>query len=246
MASFVKHEPCPKCGSQDNLGRYDDGSCWCFGCGYLERGNANTRLERIRSSEGLSVVQSEAPSILLPSDVTTYIPAVARSWLGKYAITEYELISNKMLWSEYKQMLIFPYFNKYMQLEAWQGRSFKEGDRKWFSQGNLKTLFHILPVNYERQNSLVLVEDIVSAIKVSRIQPAMPLFGSTIGLERFKTLYSRFSKVLIWLDPDMRKQSLKEANRGKQLGMDIQVVFSDKDPKEHDNDDILSIIQAIP
>ena len=31
-ANFVKHEPCPKCGSKDNLARYDDGHGYCFGC----------------------------------------------------------------------------------------------------------------------------------------------------------------------------------------------------------------------
>jgi twinkle protein len=31
-AQFVQHEPCPKCGSEDNLARYDDGHGYCFGC----------------------------------------------------------------------------------------------------------------------------------------------------------------------------------------------------------------------
>ena len=40
MANFVRHEPCPECGSKDNLARYDDGSATCFGCGYYERGDS--------------------------------------------------------------------------------------------------------------------------------------------------------------------------------------------------------------
>lgn len=36
MANFVKHEPCPECGSKDNLARYDDDSAYCFGCEYFE------------------------------------------------------------------------------------------------------------------------------------------------------------------------------------------------------------------
>ena len=31
-SSFVSHEPCPNCGSRDNLGVYDDGHTYCFGC----------------------------------------------------------------------------------------------------------------------------------------------------------------------------------------------------------------------
>lgn len=37
-SEFLRHEPCPKCGSKDNLGRYDDGHGHCFGCGYYEKG----------------------------------------------------------------------------------------------------------------------------------------------------------------------------------------------------------------
>ena len=36
---FVRHEPCPKCGSKDNLARYSDGHAVCFtgGCVHYER-----------------------------------------------------------------------------------------------------------------------------------------------------------------------------------------------------------------
>ena len=36
---FVRHEPCPSCGSKDNLARYSDGHAVCFtgGCDYYER-----------------------------------------------------------------------------------------------------------------------------------------------------------------------------------------------------------------
>ena len=34
MGNFVRHAPCPRCGSKDNLAVYEDGSCFCFGCSY--------------------------------------------------------------------------------------------------------------------------------------------------------------------------------------------------------------------
>lgn len=33
---LVDKEPCPACGSRDNLGRYADGHAFCFGCGHKE------------------------------------------------------------------------------------------------------------------------------------------------------------------------------------------------------------------
>lgn len=40
----VRHEPCPKCGSRDNLARYEDGGAYCFtpGCNYFERSTLET------------------------------------------------------------------------------------------------------------------------------------------------------------------------------------------------------------
>lgn len=40
MADFLRHEPCPNCGSRDALARYADGSAHCFTkCGYNEKGD---------------------------------------------------------------------------------------------------------------------------------------------------------------------------------------------------------------
>ena len=39
MSEWVGKEPCPKCGSTDNLGRHQDGHAYCFGCGYYEHGD---------------------------------------------------------------------------------------------------------------------------------------------------------------------------------------------------------------
>ena len=40
-STFLRHEPCPTCGSGNNLARYSDGHATCFsnGCGHYERGN---------------------------------------------------------------------------------------------------------------------------------------------------------------------------------------------------------------
>ncbi len=35
-SEFIQHEPCPSCGSSDNLARYSDGHGFCFGCNHYE------------------------------------------------------------------------------------------------------------------------------------------------------------------------------------------------------------------
>ncbi|GGD03310.1 hypothetical protein GCM10011587_03800 [Pyruvatibacter mobilis] len=43
-SEFVGKEPCPECGSRDNLARYSDGHAYCFttGCDYYERGDGSS------------------------------------------------------------------------------------------------------------------------------------------------------------------------------------------------------------
>src|SRR6202165_2481179 len=50
------HEPCPKCGSKDNLSRRANGGAFCFGCGYYEKGDDELEppKETKRLSEGKS------------------------------------------------------------------------------------------------------------------------------------------------------------------------------------------------
>jgi len=38
-SDFLGHEPCPSCGSKDNLARYSDGHGFCFGCNYFDPGD---------------------------------------------------------------------------------------------------------------------------------------------------------------------------------------------------------------
>ena len=55
-SEFVKHEPCPRCGSNDNFGRYSDGHGYCFGCEHYEHaastGDAVTK-ERVKVDSSL-------------------------------------------------------------------------------------------------------------------------------------------------------------------------------------------------
>lgn len=58
-SEFVQHEPCPSCGSKDNLARYSDGHGYCFGCKYYET-RSGEPLPELKKSENLIEV-SPAP-----------------------------------------------------------------------------------------------------------------------------------------------------------------------------------------
>ncbi len=66
-SEYLFKEPCPSCGSRDNLARYSDGHGWCFGCGYYEKAESTsegTELQIVqttksRKQEGVLTLQGE-------------------------------------------------------------------------------------------------------------------------------------------------------------------------------------------
>lgn len=65
----IRHEPCPACGSRDNLGRFSDGHAWCFGCGHYERpdgsfdGNGHTHRRGKMASGSFTPLQGQITAI---------------------------------------------------------------------------------------------------------------------------------------------------------------------------------------
>jgi len=46
-STLLAYEPCPNCGSRDNLARYSDGHGFCFGCGYFEASSNQIVFEKV-------------------------------------------------------------------------------------------------------------------------------------------------------------------------------------------------------
>jgi hypothetical protein len=235
---FIRTEQCPECAklghdnAKDNLGVYSNGK-WCFKCGYMESIDGVVRLKEL-----LSYTPTPLPLVFLPEDSNLEYPSIAIDWINRYEISTNDLLNNDVVYSSSLQRLIFPVYGE-DNLIAWQGRYFgkEEGKAKWFGKGDLKNTFNILG----SADKIVLCEDIISAIKLSKHTMAMPLYGCQVGSERFKRLYKLFGykfDTRIWLDPDMRPRALKEARLGQQLGLKASVIYSDKDPKEHSHKEI--------
>ena len=71
MAEFLRHEPCPSCGSKDNLARYVDGSAYCFGCKHHEKASGS------KGSGAFSASRKDEPRVadLIPSGEYADLPS---------------------------------------------------------------------------------------------------------------------------------------------------------------------------
>lgn len=241
MSYKVEQGECPHCGSSDAFTIYPDGHTHCYSCGKHEHGGYS--LEYIRDKYKASVAKSD---IRLPSDFDYYIPLEPKQWLEKYGITSQERIQNKIGYSSVNKRLIFPLYDYSLgHMVGWQGRDFSENVEKsrpkWYGVGMNNDIIH-LPKNHNC-GKLVVVEDPVSAIKVSRVVTAMPMLGSNIGLERARKLSSEFKEAVVWMDSDKRKASILVASTLSQLGLTSTVLFTDLDPKCYSQAEIRELVK---
>jgi hypothetical protein len=161
---------------------------------------------------------------------TDELPQVAKQWLYSYGILPNEIKDFGICWNDEQQLLVLIKTPDY-----WQARCFGEQKVKYLSKGKKPLTI------YGQSDRLVCVEDILSAIKISRLTPdwcALPLLGSHMSDEVNERIGNHFKSVVIWLDRDKAKEAIKIANNLKQRGVTASVVISPNDPKEYTKGEI--------
>ncbi len=215
---MVKRERCPKCAevgrdtAGDNLARYANGGAWCFSCHYLEK--PTSWKPRVN------------PDVKeLPKDLTSVFHPDNLEWLKQY-LNEGEIYS-QFKYSPSMQRHVFQHGS------YWEARSVNK-QPKVISSG-VKPFF----VWNSTKNQLVVVEDVVSAIKVSRVAAALPLFGSHLSGDWMALIANRLpERVIIWLDHDKIIDSRRYAEKLRLLGVRTVSLTSFKDPKAYTTDEI--------
>ena len=250
--SLLHKEACPKCRkhghdlSGDNLAVYSDNHKWCFRCGYyvpseVSLTTVKEQLNGINNTSGNTVKTCEH----LPIDISSSLPAIAKDWLIQYEITPLEM--RRFWWSESKQQVIYPVFDTKGELIFWQARNFGKAYltdmTKYYTSGNVVDNLHVLGAG----EVLILVEDVVSAIKISRQYKVMPLFGSFINKQNIIRLRDYILDAVlelgIWLDPDKFADASRICKQAQQLGIRAFTIMSQKDPKEYNDTEIQGLIE---
>jgi len=243
MSSIVSQGPCPRCASSDAYTEYDDGGTHCFSCGLHTPGNAYKKL-----LGGATVTQKKLKLSLcppLPGDAARLlgwgIDGVFHvvDWLQRYGITHAEMDEYQFLYSPEKRYLIFPVYDPNGNLVMWQARYFGDNPShpKYITRGVPADVLHILG---RPSDSIVLVEDLLSAIKVSRVAAAMPLWGSHISANLIQRISLEYSSAILWLDYDKRVEAVEMAI-GKAIP--IKVVITKHDPKMYNDIEIQGFLR---
>jgi hypothetical protein len=181
-------------------------------------------------------------NVSLPNDAAFNYSPTCLAWVSKYGISVSELVANKVYWSNEKQQLIFTFWGNPGELLCWQARNFGAWAKtKYYTRGKPE---HLLPIFFPSANAtapLVVVEDCISAIKISRYTASMPVLGSDLSPAKLKRLASVLEAsrgIVVWLDGNMYHKAQRIASRLQMLGVEARAVYTELDPKEYTDDEI--------
>lgn len=267
--TFIKNTACPKCRevgedrSGDNMANYSDGSSYCWKCQHFTLADNIIPRFLSRGSRNILTKNVIIPTILLPEDCSTDYPEKPLKWIEHYDLSRLDLLNNGVLWSElgiyinYRgtkiratDLLIAPFWAN-GELLGWQGRYFGMDTRipKYISRGKLNEVYHFISDgkvghNINKASQLILTEDIISAIKVSKIGIyTLPLFGVNFKSRIKQLRLLNVKEAILWLDPDMHLTMIKESRVGCLEGVKTTCILSTKDPKEHSYEEIRKYLQ---
>lgn len=220
---------------------------YCHNCGYKKfiPNRNKTPSQIIQQATHLIKINEETyelseNNIYLPSDFSNNLPSAGRQWLDKYQITEQERTQFNIGYSERYHRVILPVYRD-EQLVYWQGRYLKQPTKenpKYLNVRNkgAKNVF------FKRCNtgcdSICVVEDILSAIKVGRVTNSLAILGSYFSKEIINELKS-FKHIYIWLDEDKYFTAVKAGKKlNAILNVPIKIIHTTLDPKEYNEQQI--------
>ena len=230
---MITTSQCPQCEKRgkdkhsDNLVEYPDGF-HCFSCGY------HKHKHNLRAS-------NELLSAKVCNGITLHkkLPTSALKWLLQYELTLDEMegfsYADKMVKKGQEvdcNLLVLTNSNDY-----WLARNLADDGIRYLSSGNKPFLKYGTSTDV-----IVFTEDIISAIKVSRIATAVPMLGARVLREWWQNV-TPYDRVIIWGDRDKAIDNIKLARKASEiLGRKVEYIITDKDPKAYNNLDIYKYI----
>lgn len=199
------------------------------------------------NSRGPQVRECDVQFVKLPLDVTKELPTRAQLWLRKYHVTQEEINKYNICWSEMYQRLVLPVYRG-GRLVYWQGRYFgtNQDSPKYINTRNKRTEVWFDTGGDDETHTVVLVEDILSAIAVSRVSGyrAVALLGCFISDEMISRLQSEGRQICVWFDLDKQCKSHRYTKRLNVFGIKAKSIITTKDPKEYTPTEIKEFLEG--
>ena len=214
----------------------------CFRCDRNEYHDKGIQtLEQLAELRKLNeeAKQYKPAKVELPDDFTTDIPLEGRLWLYQGGLTPTVWKQHGIGYSPTLHRVILPVYNE-GTLVWLQGRALTKGQKPKYLQPGLERstiTFHHAPEGADKSVAVV-VEDILSAIRVGKFVPTYSLLGTKITDGQVNQL-AQYNKVITWMDNDAAGKSGSRAIR-RSVGLlcDVSNILTVTDPKTLSDQDI--------
>lgn len=215
----------------------------CFRCGVSNfEGHGIRSIELIERHKKERAIKREA-IVQLPEDFTLDVPQRAAVWYYKYGISAELAASYGIGYTPELDRIVLPVFED-EELIAVQMRAVDPWRKpKYLNPIGPKVssaIFESAPAT----GVTVVVEDILSAIKVGRVHQATSILGTNMTDARALKIASRNHTALLWLDGDRAgiKGTIPAERQLAILGVNVRRIRTTDDPKTYSLQDIRSII----
>jgi hypothetical protein len=229
---------------------------YCHRCG--EKGGRSTfnlspsEYKQWQSSRNELVQENRTvKDIELPAGFTRTIPDIGLAWLYSYDLTDEDINGFGIGYSPVLNRVIMPVYNDNNELVYWQGR----GLRPPYIPGknpkymNIKAagrdnIYFKAQWSEEETETVVMVEDIISTIRVSHVMDTYGLLYAYIPDSLVMELASKYESIIFWLDPDKWNRMLGRVKRWRSFGINVRSIRSDQDPKFYTDDEIVDHLEV--
>ncbi len=225
----------------------------CGGHGIVGIGKNTTRAIRDLLIEHEAAQRNEHGELVLPDDIDLIPerwPTEAQAWVFQYGINGAEAAEYSLGYSQSWGRVILPVYEG-GKLVFWQGRAVHKGqDPKYISaKTHPKVMFYAMKQGKGGSPAMMLVEDMLSAIKMSRFSDTIAFLGTSPDFDCLTERLQGYTKVGIFLDPD-RAGHTKAIDLERRLslvyrGKVSRICSHVHQPKEMDNSALAAIVSGL-
>jgi len=186
-SEFLRHEPCPSCGSSDALARYTDGHGHCFSCLYYEHGD--------------DTAPPTTPTQKRFMDFTgDFVPLKGRN------LREDTLKKFNVRYDHDTKTIRFPYYSQAGQLVGFKSRD-TDKDFRWTGKNEDHALFG--QQLWGRGKEIVITEGELDCLSVYQLRPTWPVVslpngaaGAKKALQHQLKWLMGFESIILFFDND--------------------------------------------
>lgn len=224
-------------------------SAYCFRCGKIGAKSKGYQtlhqLEKIRELDRAARLHSKV--LELPQDTNYDVeswPSEARFWLHSASIYGGRLCERRIGYSVHLQRVVLPVYDASGCLTFYQLRRIYGTGPKYISPSiNRESILYWCTPEQFSLDEVIVVEDILSAIRVGKHIPCVSLLGTKISTQQAAAL-SHFKQVTTWLDPDIAGiEGAVAVRRAMNLVTETRNIKSTLDPKMLSDRKILEVLR---